>query len=87
MVIKATLVERRGRARPQAAAAVDVKDLSTDDVRIAPAEEDADEKMVMAHLFKHTPLQTSFVVNLTCLVPTEGNPKSDAPSLPLPAGV
>ena len=27
----------------------------------------------MAYLFKHTPLQTSFVVNLTCLVPTEGN--------------
>jgi len=25
----------------------------------------------MAYLFKHTPLQTSFVVNLTCLIPTE----------------
>ena len=32
---------------------------------------DADEKMVMAYLFKHTPLQTSFIVNLTCLIPTE----------------
>ncbi len=32
---------------------------------------DADEKMVMAYLFKHTPLQTNFAVNLTCLVPTE----------------
>ena len=25
----------------------------------------------MAYLFKHTPLQTTFAVNLTCLVPTE----------------
>ncbi|MBW8896047.1 MAG: DNA topoisomerase, partial [Acidobacteria bacterium] len=51
---------------------VDVKDLSTDDVRIAlELKRDADEKMVMAFLFKHTPLQTSFVVNLTCLIPTE----------------
>ena len=32
---------------------------------------DADEKMVMAYLFKHTPLQTNFIVNLTCLIPTE----------------
>jgi DNA gyrase subunit A len=27
--------------------------------------------MVMAYLFKHTPLQTNFNVNLTCLVPTD----------------
>ena len=32
---------------------------------------DADEKMVMAYLFKHTPLQVNFAVNLTCLIPTE----------------
>src|SRR5262249_51983868 len=32
---------------------------------------DADEKMVMAYLFKHTPLQINIAVNLTCLVPTE----------------
>ena len=51
---------------------VDVRDLSTDDVRIAlELKRDADEKMVMAYLFKHTPLQTNFAVNLTCLVPTE----------------
>ena len=30
---------------------------------------DADEKMIMAYLFKHTPLQINFAVNLTCLVP------------------
>ena len=40
---------------------------------------DADEKMVMAYLFKHTPLQTNFPVNLTCLVPTEGNPEVGRP--------
>jgi len=39
---------------------------------------DADEKMVMAYLFKHTPLQTSFIVNLTCLIPTE-NPEVGRP--------
>jgi DNA gyrase subunit A len=51
---------------------LDVKDLSTEDVRIAiEMKKDADEKMVMAYLFKHTPLQINFAVNLTCLVPTE----------------
>jgi DNA gyrase subunit A len=51
---------------------LDVKDLSTEDVRIAlELKRDADEKMVMAYLFKHTPLQTNFLVNLTCLIPTE----------------
>ena len=51
---------------------VDVKDVSTDDVRIElELKGDADERKVMAYLFKHTPLQTTFPVNLTCLVPTE----------------
>ena len=73
-VNKATLVERiadvaLGRKLPPL---LDVKDLSTDDVRIAlELKKDADEKMVMAYLFKHTPLQTNFPVNLTCLIPTE----------------
>ena len=58
---------------------LDVRDVSTDDVRIAlELKKDADEKMVMAYLFKHTPLQTSFVVNLTCLIPTE-NPEIGRP--------
>jgi DNA gyrase subunit A len=73
-VNKSTLVERiadvaLSRKLPPL---VDVKDLSTEDVRIAlELKKDADEKMVMAYLFKHTPLQTSFIVNLTCLIPTE----------------
>ena len=51
---------------------VDVRDVSTDDVRIElELKRDADEKMVMAYLFKHTPLQINFNVNLTCLIPTE----------------
>src|SRR3954465_14720795 len=51
---------------------LDIKDLSTEDVRIAiEMKKDADEKMVMAYLFKHTPLQINFAVNLTCLIPTE----------------
>ncbi|HET9262109.1 MAG TPA: DNA topoisomerase IV subunit A [Vicinamibacterales bacterium] len=75
-VNKASLVERIGdialsRKLPPL---VDVKDLSTEDVRISlELKKEADEKMVMAYLYKHTPLQTSFVVNLTCLEPTEGN--------------
>ena len=51
---------------------LDVQDISTEDVRIAlELKGDSDERMVMAYLFKHTPLQASFPVNLTCLVPTE----------------
>jgi DNA gyrase subunit A len=54
------------------AALLDVKDLSADDVRVAlEIKRDADEKMVLAYLYKHTSLQTSFIVNLTCLIPTE----------------
>ncbi len=51
---------------------LDVRDVSTDDVRIElELKKDADEKMVLAYLFKHSPLQTNFNVNLTCLIPTE----------------
>ncbi len=80
-VNKSALVERigdiaAGRSLPPL---LDVKDVSTDDVRIAlELKKDADEKMVMAYLFKHTPLQTSFIVNLTCLIPTE-NPEIGRP--------
>src|SRR5882762_4782841 len=81
MVNKAQLIERIaevviGRKLPQL---LDVKDLSTDDVRIAiEMKKDADEKMIMAYLFKHTPLQINFAVNLTCLIPTE-NPEVGRP--------
>ena len=39
---------------------------------------DADPELVMAYLYKHTPLQTNFNVNLTCLVPTD-NPEVGTP--------
>src|SRR5205807_9907131 len=40
---------------------------------------DADEKMVIAYLFKHTPLQINFAVNLTCLIPVEQNEEVGRP--------
>jgi DNA gyrase subunit A len=78
---KAQLVERigdvvLGRKMPHL---VDVKDLSTDDVRIElTLKTGADDNLVMAYLFKHTSLQTTFAVNMTCLVPTE-NPEVGRP--------
>lgn len=57
----------------------DVRDESTDDVRIVlELKRGANAEAAMAYLFKHTPLQTRFHVNLTCLVPTE-NPQICAP--------
>ena len=78
---KMVLVERIGEiaASRKLPPLIDIKDISTDDVRIAlELKKDADEKMVMAYLYKHTPLQNSFVVNLTCLIPTE-NPEVGRP--------
>lgn len=57
----------------------DVRDLSTEDIRIdLNLRKDADEAKVLAYLYKNTPLQTNFNVNLTCLVPTE-NPEVGRP--------
>jgi DNA gyrase subunit A len=73
-VNKSQLVERIAEVvvSRRLAALLDVRDLSADDVRIAlEIKRDADEKMVLAYLYKHTPLQTNFIVNLTCLIPTE----------------
>ncbi len=73
-VNKAQLVEAIGeiilsRKMPHL---LDVKDLSTDDVRVElELKGGADENLVMAYLFKHTQLQTTFAVNMTCLIPTE----------------
>ncbi len=58
---------------------LDIKDISTDDIRIQlDLKKDADENKVLAYLFKHTPLQTNFNMNMTCLVPTE-NPEVGRP--------
>jgi DNA gyrase subunit A len=49
---------------------LDVRDESTTDVRVVlEIKKDADPELVMAYLWKHTPLQSNFHVNLTCLVP------------------
>ncbi len=71
-VNKSTLVERiadvaLSRKMPLL---IDVKDVSTEDVRVELLlKKEADEHKVLAYLFKHTPLQTSFNCNFTCLVP------------------
>src|SRR4051812_7542344 len=58
---------------------LDVKDISTDDVRIElQLKRDAEIEKVMAYLFRHTLLQTNFNVNLTCLIPTD-NPEVGRP--------
>ncbi len=57
----------------------EVRDLSTDDIRVdLVLKKGADHAKVLAYLYKHTPLQTNFNVNLTCLVPTE-KPEVGAP--------
>ncbi|HEX2881744.1 MAG TPA: DNA topoisomerase IV subunit A [Polyangiaceae bacterium] len=81
MVNKATLVEQiaevvLSRKMPLI---TDVRDVSTDDVRIQiEIKKDAEEQKVLAYLFKHTQLQVGVNVNLTCLVPTE-NPEVGRP--------
>jgi DNA gyrase subunit A len=78
---KSTLVERiadvvQARKMPLL---LDVRDVSTDDVCIElELKKEADENKVIAYLYKHTPLQSTFALNLTCLVPTE-NPEVGRP--------
>jgi DNA gyrase subunit A len=59
---------------------VDVRDESTDDVRIIlEIKRETDPALVMTYLYKHTPLETTVPVNLTCLVPT-ANPEVGEPA-------
>ncbi len=78
---KSTLVSKIGdlvRER-KLAPLTDVRDESTKDVRIVlEIKKEADPELVMAYLYKHTPLSTSFNVNLTCLVPSD-NPEVGTP--------
>lgn len=80
-VNKATLVERISEIAVSGKMPLitDVRDLSTADVRIdLHLKKNADENKVLAYLYKNTPLQSNFNVNMTCLVPTE-NPEVGAP--------
>jgi DNA gyrase subunit A len=73
-VSKADLVEKiaeiiMGKKLPML---VEVRDESTADVRVVlELKQGADPALVMAYLCKHTPIEISFHVNMTCLVPTQ----------------
>ena len=72
---KDALVARIGEliGKGQVPQLTNVKDLSTDDVRIAlEVRPGANVDAALAYLFKNTPLQTNFNVNLTCLLPSVG---------------
>ncbi|HEY1549378.1 MAG TPA: DNA topoisomerase IV subunit A [Kofleriaceae bacterium] len=71
---------------------LDVRNESTTEARIVlEIKKDADPELVMAYLYKNTPLQQSFHVNLTCLVPPElledGGVPSTAPPQPKKCGI
>ena len=72
---KDPLVSRIGEliGKGQVPQLTNVKDLSTDDIRIVlELRPGANLDAAMAYLFKNTPLQTNFNVNMTCLLPAEG---------------
>ncbi len=73
-VSKATLVERIAEViiAKKLPMLLDVRDESTAEVRVVlEIKPEADPNLVMAYLYKNTPLQLSFHVNMTCLVPTQ----------------
>ena len=73
-VNKAKLVARIGElvAERKVPQLVDVRDESTEEVRVVlELRAEGDEAAAMAFLCKHTPLQTNFPLNMTCLVPAE----------------
>src|SRR5206468_8494563 len=72
---KDALVARIGEliGKGQVPQLTNVKDLSTDEIRIAlELRPGANANAALAYLFKNTPLQTNFSVNLTCLLPAAG---------------
>ena len=72
---KDALVERIGEliGKGQVPQLVNVKDLSTDDIRIVlELRPGSSPDAALAYLFKNTPLQINYNVNLTCLLPAAG---------------
>jgi DNA gyrase subunit A len=72
---KDALVQRIGEliGKGQVPQLTNVKDLSTEDVRISlELRPGSNADAALAYLFKNTPLQTNFNVNLTCLLPSAG---------------
>ncbi|PTL80451.1 DNA topoisomerase [Vitiosangium sp. GDMCC 1.1324] len=81
-VNKSTLVAKIGEIvrERKLPLVVDVRDESTKDVRIVmELKKEASPELVMAYIYKNTPLQTNFNVNLTCLVPNPENPEVGTP--------
>ena len=74
-VEKDALVARIGEliGKGQVPQLTNVKDLSTEDIRVAlELRPGSNADAALAYLFKNTPLQTNFNVNLTCLLPSRG---------------
>jgi DNA gyrase subunit A len=72
---KDALVERIGEliAKGQVPQLTNVKDLSTEDIRILlELRTGANAEAALAYLFKNSPLQINYSINLTCLLPAEG---------------
>jgi DNA gyrase subunit A len=72
---KDPLVERIGEliSKGQVPQLVNVKDLSTDEIEILlELKPGANAEAAMAYLFKNSPLQINYSINLTCLLPAEG---------------
>ncbi|RME76876.1 MAG: DNA topoisomerase 4 subunit A [Planctomycetota bacterium] len=72
-VTKSAIVEKIGEqiAARRVPQALDVRDESTDEVRVViDLKAGAEPAPVMAYLYRHTPLETHLHLNLTCLVPT-----------------
>ncbi len=58
---------------------LDVRDESTEEIRVVlEVKKDADPNLVMAYLFKQTPLAVNIQVNMTCLVPDEHRTQAPA---------
>ena len=87
-VERATIVEKIAEIiiAKKLAALLDVRDESTSEVRIVlETKKGTDPALVMAYLWKNTPLQTTVAVNMTCLVPRtsdDGVPDEGAPCQP-----
>jgi DNA gyrase subunit A len=59
---------------------LDVRDESTEETRVVlELKKDSDPQMVMAYLYKHTPLQVNVAADFTCLIPTD-NPEIAGPA-------
>ena len=72
---KDPLVERIGEliGKGQVPQLTNVKDLSTDDIRIVlELRPGSNPDAALAYLYKNTSLQINYNVNLTCLLPAEG---------------